>query len=92
MGTASRSAKSLPAEYRRELDKQQNVVIEVQATLECIIVALDEFAETSPQQVPLFSHALRLVVTHLEGVANALYEEELTAAAAEPDSPGQDDD
>lgn len=86
MSAESTPAKSaLPAGYRRELDKQQSAVLEAQAVFGCIITAIDDYSERASEDLPLFSHALRVVVAHLEKVSTALYEEELTVAAAMPD-------
>jgi hypothetical protein len=91
MSAESASAKKpLPAGYRRELDKQQSAVLEAQAVLSCIIMAIEDYSENSSEQLPLFSHALRMVVAHLEKVSTALYEEELTVAAAAPDDEDSD--
>lgn len=90
MSAKSGNARLLPAGYRRELDKQQNAVLEAQAVLDCVITAIDDYSECSSEKLPLFSHALRVVVAHLEEVSTALYEEELTVAAAKPDE--EDDD
>ena len=85
MSAESTAARPLPAGYRRELDKQQSAVLEAQAVLGCIITAIEDYSENSSEEMPLFSHALRVVVAHLEKVSTALYEEELMVAAAAPD-------
>lgn len=85
MNAESTPAKQLPAGYRRELDKLQTAVLEAEVTLDCIITAIDDYAETSSEKLPLFGHALRMVVAHLEEVSTALYEEELAVAAARGD-------
>lgn len=90
MSAESTSARPLPAGYRRELDKQQSAVLEAQAVLGCIITAIEDYSENSPEELPLFSHALRVVVAHLEKVSTALYEEELTVAAAAPNDGDSD--
>lgn len=90
MSAKNTAARPLPAGYRRELDKQQNAVLEAQAILGCVITAIDDYSESSSEELPLFSHALRVVVAHLEKVSTALYEEELTVAVAKPDE--EDDD
>lgn len=90
MSPGGTAAKDLPAGYRRELDKQQTAVLQAEAILGCIITAIDDYSERAPEDLPLFSHALRVVVAHLEKVSTALYEEELAVAAAKPDE--EDDD
>lgn len=91
MSTKNTAAKPLPAGYRRELDRQQSAVLEAQAVLGCIITAIDDYSESSSEEMPLFTHALRVVAAHLEKVSTALYEEELTVAAAKPDEEDDDD-
>lgn len=65
MSAEGTSARSLPAGYRRELDRQQSAVLEAQAVLGCIITAIDDYSERAPEDLPLFSHALRVVAEHV---------------------------
>jgi hypothetical protein len=92
MSAENGAEEPLPAEYRRVLDKQQNAVMEAQATLGCIITAIEDYSESSSEKLPLFSFALRVVVAHLEKISTALYEEELTIAAAKPDEEDEEDE
>lgn len=91
MSAGSRHVAALPAEYRRELDTLQKAIVEAQAVLTCVVTAIDDYCERSSRQVPLFGDALRVVVAQLESVVDALYEEELTAAAGKPDASEEDD-
>lgn len=91
MSAGSRLVAALPVEYRRELDKQQKAIVEAPAVLSCVVTAIDDYCERSSRQVPLFGDALRVVLAQLESVVDALYEEELTAAAGNPHVSEEDD-
>lgn len=91
MNAGSRPIAALPAEYRRELDKPQKAIVEAQAVLACVVTAIDDYCERSSRKVPLFGDALRVVLAQLESVVDALYEEELAAAAKKPDALEEDE-
>lgn len=91
MNAGSRPVAALPAEYRPELDKPQKAIVEAQAVLACVVTAIDDYCERSSRKVPLFGDALRVVLAQLESVVDALYEEELAAAAEKPDALEEDE-
>lgn len=80
-----RQPKPVSAAVFRELDKLQEAIYEAQAVVQCVLTTLEEHEclPPWPEQMPRVNLALRPVVSMLEAVATALYEEEFTAAVAE---------